>query len=123
MKSEVDAGIRPEAPARGNGLKDETCDTPKKSRKPRGSAKKNETVLTGRITKSVTPTKKRGASTNAVKGVKEEMESSASSMMQDDIAGGQFDLDDDLGWDFPHPEGYDNVVGMMEADLGYGTEV
>ncbi|MCJ1284266.1 hypothetical protein MMC26_003597 [Xylographa opegraphella] len=87
MREAVESGARAEAPARGS--KRNVCGTPKNSRKPRNASKKNDTVSDGRITKSksVTPTKKGGtygngvANPNAVMGVKEELCSSASSMM------------------------------------------
>ncbi|MCJ1478294.1 hypothetical protein MMC13_006971 [Lambiella insularis] len=117
MCAEVESGILPQAPPRTTTNGKEKCDvsaTPKKVRKSRASPKKDG-VLSGRVTKSITPTKKRAA--NAVKGVKEEMESSGSSVMEG-VAGGvlgeedaQFDLS------FAGEEGF-APMEFGAADLG-----
>ena len=102
MKSEVESGVAPQAPPRGNsGVKSE-CSTPRKSRKPRTSPKKVSGVISGRVTKSLTPTKKRAVDTNAVIGIKQEMVSSESSVIDGtDEADGMFEagLMKDLSWD------------------------
>ncbi|MCJ1382716.1 hypothetical protein MMC17_005829 [Xylographa soralifera] len=128
MKEEVESGARAEAPPRGN--KKEACDTPKKIRKPRNSPKKNEAVLSGRISKSksLTPTKKRGmnanviANANAVMGVKEEMESSASSMMGlADEEDGEHDVETLGGWGLVQDKDLYSGDEMWQSGQGYGN--
>ena len=127
MKEEVESGARAEAPARG--AKREACDTPKKARKPRNSPKKNDAILSGRISKSksVTPTKKRGANANvigtasAVMGVKEEMESSASSMMGlADEEDGMHDVETLGGWGLGQDKDLYAADEMWQSGQGYG---
>ena len=121
MKAEVETGARAPAPPRGS--KRETCDTPTRERKQRISGKKTDAVLSGRVSKSksLTPTKKRGVNVNAVKGVKEETVSSASSMMGmgeegneglDDAAGGQ--------WEFDEKDVYDGLA-LWQSGQGFGN--
>ncbi|MCJ1416813.1 hypothetical protein MMC32_003151 [Xylographa parallela] len=128
MKQEVESGARAEAPARGT--KSETCDTPKKVRKPRNSPKKNDAVLSGRISKSksLTPTKKRGthanvvANANAVMGVKEEMESSASSMMGlGEEEDGVHDVETLGGWGFVQDKDFYADDEMWQSGQGFGN--
>ncbi|MCJ1397943.1 hypothetical protein MMC11_001139 [Xylographa trunciseda] len=125
MKQEVDDGTRAQAPPRGN--KKESCDTPKKVRKQRNSPKKTDTVLAGRVSKSksLTPTKKRGANanvianTNAVMGVKEEMESSASSMMGlGDDEDGEHDVETLGEMVFGQDK---DLYGMWQSGQGHGS--
>ncbi|MCJ1387215.1 hypothetical protein MMC18_000055 [Xylographa bjoerkii] len=131
MKQEVDTGIRAQAPPRGN--KREACDTPKKARKQRNSPKKGDAVLAGRISKSksLTPTKKRGgnanviANANAVMGVKEEMESSASSMMglgdDGDDEDAEHDVDTLGGWRLAQDADLYADDGLWPSGQGYGN--
>ena len=122
MKEEVDSGRRAQAPPRGSStLKTEgdAIATPKRAQKARNSPKKHDGVLSGRINKSVTPTKKRGAG-NSVKGVKEEMESSASSIMEE-VLGGQVDASGDPFEWLNGQDAYD-AMGELDGDMNF-TEV
>ena len=125
MKEEVDSGVRAQAPPRGSTTLKTEHDvpaTPKRTQKSRGSPKKRDGVLSGRVNKSVTPTKKRGAG-NAVKGVKEEMESSASSMI-DELLGGQVDDSGDaLAWSFDVQNAYGDMGGLAVGMSFDETEV
>ena len=131
MKEEVESGARAEAPARGSSKKEACEDTPKKARKPRSASKKNDAVLSGRISKSksVTPTKKRGvnanviANANAVMGVKEEMESSASSMMGlGDVGDRGFEVETPGGWDMEQDDELHADDEMWQSGQSYGIE-
>ena len=97
----MDSGVVPQAPPRGHGpVKSEgECSTPKKARKPRASPRKSGGVISGRVTKSLTPTKKKATDTNTVAGLKEDMTSSESSVVDglDSILPDE--LMQDLAWD------------------------
>jgi hypothetical protein len=87
LKSEIDSGARPEAPIRGATASGTS--TPKKARTSPKKTDKQDKTIAGRVNKSAngTPTKK-GAGGNAVKGIKEEVESSASSFFDGTGDGG-----------------------------------
>ncbi|MCJ1244223.1 hypothetical protein MMC30_001421 [Trapelia coarctata] len=116
MKQKVDSGEQTEAPPRGNKKDGDSGAKPTKARKPRISPKKQDGVISGRVTKSITPTKKRGVDQNAVKGVKEEMESSASSMMEGHLGGSFDDGDGDFDFSF-------GVDGLGDENDYIGDEV
>ena len=101
MKAEVESGIAPQAPPRGTApVKSEgECSTPKKIRKPRASPRKSGGVISGRITKSLTPTKKKATETNTVAGMKEDMTSSESSVVDGFDSMLPEQLMQDLAWD------------------------
>ena len=122
MRQMVDSGEQSEAPRRGNKKDGDGSAKPAKTRKPRSSPKKQDGVISGRVTKSITPTKKRGVGQNAVKGVKEEMESSASSMMEGHHGGSFDDVDGDF--DFSFGEQYSFGVDGLGGEICYdGHEV
>ncbi|MCJ1304234.1 hypothetical protein MMC08_007046 [Hypocenomyce scalaris] len=104
LKAEVESGARQEAPQRGSASSTNTTSiidemnahdivsraqitTPKYSRTPKTPVKKENVVLTGRVTKPVnkTPTKQRntGGVENVANGVKAEVVSSGSSMTEE----------------------------------------
>lgn len=87
LKSEIDSGARPEAPIRGATASGTS--TPKKARTSPKKTDKQDKTIAGRVNKIAngTPTKK-GAGGNAVKGIKEEVESSASSFFDGTGNGG-----------------------------------
>lgn len=116
MREEVDSGVRIEAPPRGIKKDGDTGVKNPKTRKPRASPKKNDAVLSGRVNKSGTPTKKRGADQNTVRGVKEEMESSASSMMEGNFGGSFDDGAHDIDFSFGEQDSF-GIHG-----LGGGTD-
>ncbi|KAL9604209.1 MAG: hypothetical protein Q9219_000607 [cf. Caloplaca sp. 3 TL-2023] len=121
LLSEVESGSRPPAPPRGSSasttnakkssftseINDDTSTnvTPKKSRKPRSTnttprAKKADKVLAGRVAKNgrESPVKRDG---NVMRGIKEEMASSGSSIYEDaGMEVGVEGLDLDAGFDF-----------------------
>jgi len=98
LRQKVKSGEHSEAPPRGNKQESDSGVKPTKTRKPRVSPKKQDSVISGRITKSITPTKKRGVDQNTVNGVREEMESSASSMMEGHHGDSFYDGDGDFGF-------------------------
>lgn len=117
MRAEVDTGVLPQAPPRGSiGMKEEVgaAVTPKKTSKQR--TPKKDGVLSGRVTKSITPTKKRAANANAVKGVKEEMESSAESMMED-VLRDDSDAEDGCSFSLSVDELQQNGFGSLDGYL------
>ena len=95
MKAEVESGVAPQAPARGESA----CSTPRKTRKPRTSPRKSGGVISGRITKSITPTQKKPLDTNTVAGLKEDMTSSESSVVDGFDSVLPEELMQDLAWD------------------------
>jgi len=108
LKSEIDSGARPEAPIRGATASGTS--TPKKAKPSPKKTDKQDKTIAGRVNKIAngTPTKKGAGGNNAVKGIKEEVESSASSFF-DGTGNGGGDL---MG------EG----MMSMEFDLGGGEE-
>lgn len=126
MKDEVDSGVRTEAPPRGSKKDGDGGARSAKPRKARVTPqKKNDGVISGRVNKSTTPTKKRGAGQNAVKGFKEDMESSASSMMEGHLGGSFEDGDQDINFSFEE-QGVYGVHGFGDGtdyhELGDGTD-
>ncbi|KAL8716823.1 MAG: hypothetical protein Q9225_005885 [Loekoesia sp. 1 TL-2023] len=130
LLAEVESGARPPAPARGSSSTakssfttsedgDGNAVTPKKPRKPRSTnttprAKKGDKVIGGRVakTENASPMKKNGAG-NMVKGIKEELGSSESSIYED--AGMEVDAEgvaEELGFDGSFDFG---VIGEMEV--------
>lgn len=126
MKDEVDSGVRTEAPPRGNKKDGDGGAKPIKTRKPHVTPqKKNDGVISGRVNKSTTPTKKRGTSQNTVKGIKEDMESSASSMMEGYLGCSFDDGDQDIAFSFGEQDAYgvdDLGDGTGYGGLGDGTD-
>lgn len=130
MLAEVESGARPAAPPRGSSttaksstVKSENgdtdaLDTPKKPRKPRSTtttprAKKTDKVIGGRVTKNKdsSPIKKTGAV--SVGSIKQELESSGSSMYED--AGMEVNADgvaEELGFDSSFDFG---MIGELEV--------
>ena len=101
MKAEVESGVAPQAPPRGSGgtVKSESnCSTPRKARKPRASPRKSGGVISGRVSKSLTPTKKKAEETNTVAGLKEDMASSESSVVDAFDSMLPEELMQDLAW-------------------------
>ena len=86
-----------------------TTTTPKKTRKLRTPSKNKDTVISGRVSKNhsttTTPTRTRKGNANAdgdrnaVKGVKEDVESSGSSFVEGMLGMRVEELAEGLGWD------------------------
>ncbi|KAL2041775.1 hypothetical protein N7G274_005559 [Stereocaulon virgatum] len=112
LKSEIDTGARPEAPARGKDP-NSTTSTPKKPKNTTSTPKKDKTV-SGRVSKStnITPTKKGG---NSVKGIKEEPDSSINGFLSESIweEDGEIEGEGEGDW---------TAAGMMDANEYFGMD-